>query len=382
MKKDLDLKELLKSYREGSATADEHSLLERWYNAVPSGIGMRVTEQELQDAKNSMWMGLQSELGISQEKKGTIPFYRRWTSVAAVLIILGLGAATFYVFDAKKDASAAAVADIAPGKNGAILTLSNGKRILVNDALAGNIASESGVKISKTADGQIVYTVSDVKGENTNASNTLQTSNGEQTQIRLPDGTIVFLNAASSLKYPTSFASKAKRAVELSGEGYFQVSRDKAHPFVVKTARQEVEVLGTKFNINSYESETVIRTTLIEGSVKVTGADKISKILRPNQQAVNSAYGIKVLDVEAQFFIDWKEGFFMFNNENLESIVNRVSRWYNVKVVFADPSLKTEIVTGTISKYENISSVVRILKRSGLAEFQIENNVLRISKKK
>jgi len=300
-------------------------------------------------------------------------------SAAIAVIIFGAG---LYYFNNKQAAvhTEQLANDVAPGKNGATLTLANGKKILINDALTGKIANEAGVKISKTEDGQIIYEITgDDNG--TLAYNTLATTRGEQTQVRLPDGSLVFLNAASSLKYPTSFAGQNKRMVTLTGEGYFEVAKDKSHPFVVESGNQQVEVLGTHFNINSYKDEKLVRTTLIEGSVKVTGANNFSKILKPNQQAVNTSSGIEVIDVEAQFFVDWKEGFFMFNNESLESITNRVARWYDVKVVYEDPTLKSKTFIGTISKYENISKVIEVLEGTGLAKFKINKGVLTISKK-
>jgi len=270
--------------------------------------------------------------------------------------------------------------DIAPGKNGATLTLANGKKILINDALAGNIASESGVKISKNADGQLIYEITnDNLGEI--AYNTLSTTRGEQTQVRLPDGTLVFLNAESSLKYPTSFAGAKKRQVELIGEGYFEVAKDKAHPFIVKGEKQDVEVLGTHFNIESYPTSAQIKTTLLEGSVKVSSKTGITRILKPNQQLVLSTQHAEVKEIEAEYEIAWKEGFFMFNNESLESIMEQVALWYNVEVVYEDASLKKETYVGTVNRFDKVSKVLSVLKKTDVAEFKIEQNKIIVSRK-
>lgn len=307
-----------------------------------------------------------------------------WARVAAAASILLVASLSFYFYKSKNAAdnhnTIAYANDIAPGKNGATLTLANGQKILINDALAGNIATQSGVKISKTKDGQIIYEVTGSDSEL--AYNTLTTTRGQQSQVRLPDGTFVFLNSESVLTYPTSFAKSDKRIVSLEGEGFFDVSKNKSHPFIVKTSGQEVEVLGTQFNINSYNDERTIKTTLIEGSVKVTNANSVSKILKPNQQSTVSDMGIKVDNVEAQFFVDWKEGFFMFDNETLESIMNRVSRWYDVKVVYENTALQKEKASGTVSKFDNISSVLQALEQSDLAKFKLSNGVLTISAKK
>jgi len=371
-------KHLASKWKDGSITAKEAKEFAAWYNA-DQDKEILIPEQfakDLDSLNKSMFDAIL--LKIKPTKQISL-----WPRIAAAAIIMVMfGAGMWYFRNITHFNQTEQIADKNPGKNGAILTLANGKKIYISDNKTGVLANEPGVSISKTADGQIIYTINDSAGELRGGFNTLQTSNGEQTQVRLPDGTVVHLNSASSLKYPTSFTKLEKRMVELSGEGYFNVSKDKIHPFIVKTEHQEVEVLGTQFNINSYAGETVTRTTLLEGSVKITGENKIIKVLKPNQQAINFATGMEIVDVEAQFFVDWKEGFFMFNKENLESIMKRVARWYNVKVIYEDPKLKSEIISGTISKYEKISGLVSVLERSGLATFKIDKDVVTISLKK
>lgn len=315
------------------------------------------------------------------QKLRTVRLWPRIVAAASITIAVMAGGYFYYNSQLNKDSADLIVAnDVAPGKNGATLTLANGQKIYINDALAGNIANETGVKITKTKDGQIIYEVIE-NGNSALAYNTLTTTRGEQTQVRLPDGTSVFLNSESSLKYPTSFAKSDKRIVSLEGEGFFDVSKDKAHPFIVETGNQQVEVLGTQFNISSYKDEHSVKTTLIEGSVKLTGAGNISKILKPNQQAIVSDKGIAVENVEAQFSIDWKEGFFMFDNETLESIMKRVSRWYNIKVVYEDEELKKVTAIGTVNKFDHISAVIQVLEKGKLAKFRLDNNILTIGKR-
>lgn len=296
---------------------------------------------------------------------------------AAILLLFGLGLVYQYHFIQSVDGLLLAERDIAPGVNGATLTLADGRRILINDALAGDIASQTGVRISKTADGQLIY---EVTGKDTGilTYNTLSTTRGQQSQVRLPDGTLVFLNAESSLRYPTTFNGSAKRMVSLQGEAFFEVARDSAHPFIVNTAHQKVEVLGTRFNINSYQAATT--TTLIEGSVRVS-AGTYSKLLKPDQQATTTVMGISIREVEAQFSIDWKEGFFMFDNETLESIAGRVARWYDIRVEFGDVSLKQKRLSGTVSKYGHISSVIKVLDQGNFAHFRLDKGTLRIDKR-
>ncbi len=274
--------------------------------------------------------------------------------------------------------------DIAPGGNGATLTLANGQQILLKDALAGNIATQSGVKISKTADGQLVYTVISPKTEDQSSShaphalNTLTTTCGEQIQVQLPDGSHVFLNAASSLKYPTSFAKSDKRRVVLTGEGYFEVAKDKTHPFVVESRGQQVEVLGTHFNINSYADEREVKTTLQEGSVRITPFptatfNKLNPImLKPGEQASLTASNVQINQADVNEALAWKNGDFIFNNEDLASIMRKVEKWYNVEFIYNKKTFKNLKIWGKVARSKNISSVLNALELTGKLKFKID----------
>ncbi len=266
--------------------------------------------------------------------------------------------------------------DVAPGKQGATLTLANGQKILINDALTGSIASQAGVKISKAANGQIIYEVTDQHSARLEY-NTLSTTQGEQTQVLLPDGSVVFLNAASSLRYPTSFAKQTNRKVSLKGEGYFEIFKDKAHPFIVATDRQEVKVLGTHFNIYAYGDEKNTLTTLLEGSIQINNGT----VLKPGQQAdLRQSGSLEVRDVESADAIAWKDGIFIFE-EDLGSIMRKVSRWYNVKVEYQDEHLKALTFGGRISRFDNVSQVFRLLQKAGDVRFKIEGRNVTVMKK-
>jgi len=269
--------------------------------------------------------------------------------------------------------------DIAPGSNKAILTLGSGKRIVLTGAANGELAKEEGVVITKAADGQLIYTVSG-KDSNSSDFNTIETPRGGQHQLRLPDGTEIWLNAATTLKYPANFTALKERRVQLSGEAYFQVAKDGSHPFIVETDRSSVEVLGTHFDVNAYKDDAVVKTTLLEGSVKVLrGA--VVKVIKPNQQAVSDGGGIVVKEVVADDAIAWKNGYFMFSSDRLDNIMSRIARWYDVDVVYGDESLKREIFLGTISRYEKISKVLRMLERTGTVVFEVKGNTVRINRK-
>lgn len=189
----------------------------------------------------------------------------------------------------------------------------------------------------------------------------------------------MFLNAQSSLKYPTSFANTAKREVALSGEGYFEVAKDKLHPFIVATDKQRVEVLGTHFNISSYPDEENIRTTLLEGSVKVVSGSSKS-LLVPNQQASMGKDGLKVREVNVDEVVSWKNGMFAFSDLPLEEIMKKIARWYNVEVVYEQGVNKAEAYGGSVSRYDNVSRVLSKLELTGSVHFKVEGRRIIVTK--
>jgi len=275
-----------------------------------------------------------------------------WIGIAAALAIIIFGASLFYL---NQNAGLGDTkARIKPGSTGATLKLANGKTIKLSDAVNGELANEAGVAITKTTNGQLVY---EIKGTaRPDQINTLSTSNGETYQVRLPDGSLVWLNSASSLSYSTALVRSGKRSVNLIGEAYFEIAKDKKHPFIVKTGNQEVEVLGTHFNVNAYDNEA--KTTLLEGSVKIK--NKVNqKIIVPGEQATVNGDDISVNRVNTDYAIDWKNGVFRFTDKTLEAGMLEVARWYNVQIIYKRPELKNEILGGRISKYASINQVLK-----------------------
>ncbi|NQX54434.1 FecR domain-containing protein [Pedobacter panaciterrae] len=305
-----------------------------------------------------------------------------WPRIAAAAsIILAVGAGIFfYANRSKTDAvqTAGNVNDVAPGKQGATLTLANGKKIRLSAAANGELAQEAGVTITKSANGQLVY---EIKGNTTesNKINTLSTANGETYQLRLPDGSQVWLNSASSLTYTASLNERGKRVVRLSGEGYFEVAKDKAHPFVVQTTGQEVEVLGTHFNINSYADEPVVATTLLEGSVKVSGESK-QQMLKPGQQALNNGTAIRVAKADLETAVDWKNNEFYLDKMDFRVAMRKIARWYDVEVIYSGSVPEHLEAGGWIPRSSNLSDVLKSIESSGLAHFKIEGRRLYVSK--
>jgi transmembrane sensor len=307
----------------------------------------------------------------SQSPKRILMNSLKWAAAAVVFIVFSF---TAYISLHKKKEHVFAT-DVLPGKNKAVLTLANGKKISLSDAMNGDIAKEAGFSITKTADGQLVYNVAESKNIEDTKLNTISTPNGGEWQIRLPDGSTVWLNAASSIQYPLNIGTAKQRVVKLDGEAYFEVAKNKEHPFIVETDNQSVEVLGTHFNINSYHDEIVTKTTLLEGSVRVShSSTNQSEILKPGEQSIVSILGIDVKGVDLDEAVAWKNGYFMFNNEKQESILRKVARWYNVEIEYADPAAKEVMYYGTVSRFEKISKVLTKFEQTGEVRFDIKGN--------
>jgi ferric-dicitrate binding protein FerR (iron transport regulator) len=201
---------------------------------------------------------------------------------------------------------------------------------------------------------------------------TASTAKGQTYQFTLPDGTKVWLNADSKLEFPSGFVNSKTRDVRLFGEGYFEVAKDKAHPFIVRTNKQEVEVLGTHFNINSYADEGNVKTTLLEGSVRVNGQGRESVVLKPNQQAVVFASKqTEVNSVDVGDVVAWKNGKFVFVRENVRSIMNKIARWYDVQIIY-EGDVKGKALGGSVSRFKNVSEVLEMLSATKAVQFRIE----------
>lgn len=339
-----------------------------------------LAKPEIIAAVDDTYLEILAKMDQPKSKRYDFKLWRKIAVAASLLLIIGLGG----YFSTQKGGlhvvSTAAYADIAPGKNTATLTLANGKKIVLSEVAKGKLAEEAGISITKTKDGQIVYRVA-----NSNISsdqlkyNTLTTARAEQYQVILPDGTKVWLNAASSLKFPSTFAKSSQRRVELKGEAYFEVAASKTQAFKVSSAGQEVEVLGTHFNINSYEDEPVVKTTLLEGRIRIaTEADKIAGekglIIKPGEQAIRTTTGLQVVKTDVELAVDWKNGDFNFHSESLTQLMKRISRWYNIDVLYNKDVDKEQTFTGQISRSKHLSELLKNLESIGNVHFKIEEN--------
>lgn len=332
--------------------------------------------QELDSAVNEVYQDLQQEIF----KKSNTPVKKlklTWLTIAAsISIIAGLG--WFYIVHnvIPQDQIQVHSGPITTGKQGATLTLANGKKINLSSAVSGELAKEAGVEITKSTDGQLVYELK-YKGNGPSKVNILSTSRGETYQLRLPDGSLVWLNAASSLTYSAALIENGKRVVSLSGEGYFEIAKDKVHPFVVKTDRQNIEVLGTHFNLSNYPDDISIKTTLLEGSVRVIpnfmapDGNKLKEIiLKPGEQAVLKYQTIDVREASIDEVVAWKNGYFIFDHDNIRAIMKKISRWYDIDVEFVGEVPDVQFV-GAVSRYENINQVLNKLQLTKQVQFKV-----------
>lgn len=311
-----------------------------------------------------------------QEKSIVRPIHTYLKYAAAIVLVLS---AMFYFYrnSDQRDQHQYLTAqhqgnDVNPGGNKAVLTLADGSEISLTDAGNGELASQSGITITKTRDGELVY---ETEKNNTTASkqyNTISTPAGGQYQINLPDGSKVWLNAMSSLKYPTSFDGRDRKVV-LSGEAYFEIAGDASRPFVVSSSRagreQEVIVLGTHFNIDSYADEAAIKTTLLEGRVKVATAGK-ARILKPGQQSAVSDQ-IMVSEVDVNQVLDWKNGNFYFYDENIRTVMRKLARWYDIDVVYQG-KVPDYGFDAEISRTKKLSEILKGFETTGQIHFKIE----------
>lgn len=379
---ELKAKELLRKYADGTCTEDEKLLFEQWYLNLNRTNHLQLTETELEEAELEMGIGL--AINPALKTKRLWPYY---SAAATVLLCLGLiflfSKSNRLLTDEKKDV-AIALNQIKPGKNTAILTLSNGKSITLSDVKSGVVIDASKLTYN---DGSVV---TNNNNNNNNGQNSTtpsysgqlkaSTPRGGTYQIILPDGTKVWLNASSELKFPASFNQSKQRNVELSGEAYFEVAKNKMKPFIVRSNGQEIEVLGTHFNVNSYLDEKVTKTTLLEGAIKLSqlkGNGPASYVLRPGQQAI-AGNSIVIRNVDAMDAIDWKNGMFIFNKESLESIMRKLSRWYDVDVVFEDEKLKSKLLGGTVSRFSTVTEVLEVLELTELAHFKIKGRSIMV----
>lgn len=296
-----------------------------------------------------------------------------WAAAAVLVPLIGL-----WVWLAERPSTpvgkpAPVLADVKPGGSRATLTLGNGNQILLDTGVAGQLVQKGGVQVrynkglvnyqaAKLADSEVTY-------------NVLTTAKGGEYQLVLPDGSKVWLNAASSLRYPTAFTGK-DRHVELTGEAYFEVAQQKDHPFSVSVGTMDVKVLGTEFDIMAYPEENRKLTTLVQGAVKVENGSEVRKLAVGDQAAVGGNGEMSVAsNVNVESVIAWKLGFFQFSNIDLKTMMREIARWYDIDVVYQRNDL-SGTYGGRISRKLNLSDLISLLEGNGVGHFKMEGRKL------
>lgn len=367
-----EVEQLIDRYLLGECTLAEKALIERFYMEEASKRKLPVDAEPFSGKKEEMWRVISSPHSAGRVK-------RSYTKIAAAAMLFLTVAAGLYLFSAKQQGIPVVVTetkyavDLKPGGNKAVLTLFDGRKIILNEVKNGLLSSKKGSVVRKISDGEVSYQHAanlGFAGQKEGLYNTLETPRGGQYRLELPDGTKVWLNAASVLRFPADFSGK-ERQVSLIGEAYFEVAKRKAQPFKVKTGAQVIEVLGTHFNITAYPDEQIYKTTLLEGSVKVLAGDD-QRLIKPGEQArFKAGSEIAVTEVDVEEAVAWKNNKFTFNSQPLESIMRQISRWYNVDVQYKG-NISKKLFTGSISRYANVSKVLSVLELTTQIHFKIE----------
>ena len=362
----IDIHELAEKFENGTCTPHELELLDDWYlQWKPEDI--HIDPLKFESVIEKIWYNLPVH-----EKTGN-KYLTRWTWVTAAAILLVLSCSLIFVnhyIQVKNRMELIAANDVLRNERQIVLLLGDGKKVNVSHAKKGEVARQSGITITKDNDGSLIYHVNGNPSK-INESNTIVVPKGIISKILLSDGTRVWLNAGSSLKFPATFASLPKRIVKLTGEAYFEVTHDKNQIFEVHSKNQVVEDLGTKFNIHAYEDEKRIKTTLLEGAVSV---NKVP--LKPGEQSVFTGDKISVKKTDASSAILWKNGFIQFKDQDFKGIMYQVEKWYNVKIVYQG-TVPVRSFDGKLMPGESISRVFEWLDFNKV-KFSVKDSTITI----
>jgi transmembrane sensor len=376
---------LLMTHRiSGDLSPEETLELDRWSEEHPANreFIIRLSNEEVLERELNFWKSLDPAKGyhryqtrLQHRRTARIRRIAAWTAAACLLAAVGIKGLVEKTHPPIVQPGVVAANDSHPvmaGRNTATLTLANGKQILLDSAKNGELAREGNTHLVKTADGAIAYMPAE--GGDKQTYNMLTTPRSGQYQLRLPDGSRVWLNNVSSLRYPASFQGK-ERTVELTGEAYFEIANDASKPFIVKTGDARVEVLGTSFNIMAYPEEEGSQTTVLTGAVEVR-TEKTSTVLKPDQQAdVISGGELQVArEIAGQDVVSWKNGFFYFGRASFAAVMRQLARWYDVDVVYEGKVPDTEF-GGKIDRSLPLNDLLKYLDKNQI-HFRLEGRRL------
>lgn len=359
------LKYLADKWLAGTISTEEKNEFNEWYLSFDDHIVVDYTADELTSIENELYHDIQIRSGmVVKTPKYTRQKFKAIYYWAASLIAICAIAAIFYERNIISPVNRQAKAEvIIPGSEKGNLKLGSDRFYNLVHLKKGVFLKNNGVEIKKIGEGELIYTqsINHVLLASQVIDNTVSTPNGGQYKLHLSDGTKIWLNAASEIKFPIAFVGD-KRIVELKGEAYFEVAEDKKRPFIVRTQKEAIRVLGTHFNVNAYDGEPRSVVSLLSGRVTVTGIHSQSPtVLSPGQQAVNGPNSISVEPFDIEESIAWKNGEFVFNNERLDQVMLRVGRWYDVQV-YVDPEIAKILIWGSISKSAQIEKVLKLIQ--------------------
>ena len=365
----------------GVITPDEETELDEWCRREGhSELYIRIADEQALAARNrytdrldvdKAWQRVWKQLPVSSVR--TLPFAIWYKIAVCVVLLLGLGIFLFYSRDRKDIREELLVQSVVPGSSKAVLITAEGKQIILQDSSVRAIQVDEAVSVNNTGSAveyrmKAPEQVADVEMN----YNTIVVPRGGEYELRLADGTKVWLNSDSELRFPVRFTGE-NRQVVLKGEAFFMVAKDSLRPFIVDACdRMQVEVLGTEFNVQAYPGDNELKATLNRGKVRIA-LDEEKLVLYPDQQAVCHMLGntIEMRHVKAEHYSAWKDGKFIFEDERLENILNRLARWYNISFFYQSNVLKDFHFTGDLEKYNDFSVALRMLEKSTNIRFQV-----------
>lgn len=385
---------LILKYNQGEITEEEKTILDNWINASTGNqqLFATLTNNEALQAKLNQLHEIEGTREEARDRVMEMLFpgalvtpikratYSSWRTVAAAVVVTAVvGTGAWFLLKKDKPKQVASVQptervtqqDVAPGEYKAQLILDDGSAIVLDSAGAGKLAQQGNMQVMNS-DGQLVYQKGTASATKV-LYNTLKTARGQMYPVKLSDGSAVWLNSSSSIRFPVAFIEQERR-VEITGEAYFEIAHNDRKPFTVSVNGVDVQVVGTVFNINSYPDESSMKTTLLKGAVKVKQGNQ-QVMIKPGEQAevVDNNISVKK-DVNINKEVAWKNGLFYFKNESLRTIMRQISRWYDVDVIY-EGKISDELISGKMYRNANLSEVLKLLSELDV-KFSIEGKKL------
>lgn len=371
----------------GDITPDELVHLEHWLDAAPRNRQWFDSFTEKENLKKSIMLyssfdsdkkWKEMEILCERKKKRSFLSYWKYAAVAAILLVVGV--ALFWRENEKLQPVVLVEQISRSERQQAILIVESGEEVVLNGVEDSCLQYFKGERLSVNNKGDLVSSVDSLQKNGSVEWHTLRIPRGGEYKLVLEDGSRIWLNSASELRYPVHF-TKDKRQVWLEGEAYFEIAHNAQCPFVVKTAKQDVTVLGTSFDVTAYKDENNVYTTLLNGSVRVDTKGK-QQVLVPGEQAIYDGEVINIKEVNAKLYCSWIEDRFVFMSEDFEHVAKKLERWYNVKFIFESENLRMKYFSGSIPKYSELFKVLEMLELTTNIRFEIHEDVVYVTKKK